>query len=292
MKECRCISDLYVDVQDDRADVDAHKRFRDHVSGCGQCREDFRWYGLTVRALHTLDTVSPPADFMQQLSSRLDRIDSPAYLTYFRNLFSSAPSIPLPVGVVSMALIVFLGFALYNHSVPGGLPWFGYEQASQGPDVRPPRLPGTGMLAKGTDTSAAFPTSPLTQSAVSPRYSTKAHNAVPVDSETLSQVFPTVADRIGADNLTVESRSVDTAVESLKKLLPDLQGRLVEVKPRDRGTVVLGVMIPSKAYADLTSRLINYGAVEAGAGSEVSPPKPTEEDSKNVFLYIRFLPPR
>jgi hypothetical protein len=56
--------------------------------------------------------------------------------------------------------------------------------------------------------------------------------------------------------------------------------------------VVLRVMIPSKAYADLASKLIDYGAVEAGAGPEANPPRPAEDGAQNVYLYIRFLPPR
>jgi hypothetical protein len=278
MKECRCISDLYVEVHDDRADAEADRHFRDHISQCGQCREDFRWYGVTVHALNRLDTIAPPPGFLEQLSLRLDNVDSPAYVTFFRNLFSSAPRLPLPVGFASLAAVIFLGFVLYNPSLTGGLSgfWFGPSHGQ----TASPHTPGTGMLAKdantGTPLQSSMPSSPI-----SPRYSTPAH-------------FPqTVADRLGADNLTVESPSVETAVESFQRLLPTLQGRVMEVKPRDGvGPVVLRVMIPSTAYADLTSKLIDFGAVEAGAGPEVNPPKPAENGAQNVYLYIRFLPPR
>ena len=35
--------------------------------------------------------------------------------------------------------------------------------------------------------------------------------------------YPSIADKIGADNLTVESQSVDEALNSLKKVLPDIK---------------------------------------------------------------------
>ena len=83
--------------------------------------------------------------------------------------------------------------------------------------------------------------------------------------ETLSRSFPTIADRTGADNLTVESPSIDQAVESLKRILPNIQGRLVDENNRGPvGEVVLGVMIPSDAYGNVTTELINHGAVASG----------------------------
>jgi hypothetical protein len=45
-------------------------------------------------------------------------------------------------------------------------------------------------------------------------------------------------------------------------------------------------MIPSKAYAELASKLIDYGAVEAGAGPEVNPKARgrRRERSRHSFL--------
>jgi hypothetical protein len=300
MKECRALSDLYVEIQDDRADEEGYRRFREHISECQPCREEFRWYGLTVQMLNNLDTVAPPADFLGQLSARLDKIDSPSYVTFFRTLFSSAPYIPLPAGIASLALIVVLGFALYNHSVIEALPGFVQGEVSHQAGLRDMDISGKGqsaatrMHAKGTDTTTPqHQPSRMNSSSpavTNPRSSALVLNSGPAEAEAVG--VPTVADKIGADNLTVESPSIDMAVQSLKRFLPDLHGQLVEeVKPGDRGgTVVVGVMIPSKAYADLTSRLINFGAVEAGAGHEVNPPKPIEESPKNVILYIRFRP--
>jgi hypothetical protein len=109
--------------------------------------------------------------------------------------------------------------------------------------------------------------------------------------ETVSRNFPTIADRIGADNLTVESPSIDQAVESLKRILPNIQGRLVDENNRGRvGEVVVGVMIPSDAYGNLTSELINHGAVASGMkDAEAKSPSPTKGEGNNVLLYIRFV---
>jgi hypothetical protein len=102
--------------------------------------------------------------------------------------------------------------------------------------------------------------------------------------------FLTVAERIGGDNLTVESPSVENAVESLKRILPDISGRLVEEKSRDRiGERVLGVLIPSGAYGHLATELVNHGAVQLGAGPDKSTPAPSRAGNNNVILYIRFV---
>jgi hypothetical protein len=101
------------------------------------------------------------------------------------------------------------------------------------------------------------------------------------------RAFRTMADRIGADNLTVESPSVDVAIQSLERMLPNIRGRLVKRMGTANGGVVVGVLIPPQAYESLTTELINHGAVEAGAGEEVNTPLKKEDNS--VLLYIRFV---
>lgn len=295
MKECSRICDLFVEVQDDHVDIESDKIFREHLYQCATCREEFRWYGVTVKALSNLDRVPPPGDFLEQLKFRLDRVDSPSYMEFFKNLFSSAPYMPLPVGMAALAFVAFFSFVLFNNSITEGLPKFGYDlmakQTTTAPSA-PSLMPGPGTA--GAPGYGAWPqdsTPPLSlPSTNQPHYSLATRSSVQSATESTGSVLPTLADRIGADNLTVESASIDSAVESLKKMLPNLQGRVVEMRPSDgSGAIVLGVTIPSGAYADLTSKLINYGAVETGAGSEVTPPKPLEDGRNQVFLYIRFL---
>ena len=99
-----------------------------------------------------------------------------------------------------------------------------------------------------------------------------------------------MVDRIGGDNLTVESPSVDQAVASVKKILPDIDGRLVEEKsPGKVGEKILGVLIPSGAFSNLTTELVNHGAVAVGLGPESSAPAPSKSGPNNVMLYIRFV---
>ena len=107
-------------------------------------------------------------------------------------------------------------------------------------------------------------------------------------STAVSWRFPTVADELGADNLTVESPHIDLALQTLKKILPDIQGKLVDEKFKGvRGETLVGVIIPSNRYGDLATALVNHGAIEVGAQSQESP-APTKVDSGNVRLYIRF----
>jgi len=105
-----------------------------------------------------------------------------------------------------------------------------------------------------------------------------------------SRTLGTVADKLGADNLTVESPRIDIALESLKKMLPHIQGKLVEQRMRGNGGgVVVGVLIPPQAYGPLATELINHGAVEVGAGTEVDPTTPQKKEDNNVLVYIRFV---
>jgi hypothetical protein len=106
--------------------------------------------------------------------------------------------------------------------------------------------------------------------------------------------FPTIADVIGADNLTVESPSIDNAMQSLEKILPNIQGRiqgrLVDEKGRGKpGDVVLAVLIPSASYGHLTTELIKHGAVAVGVGAEDGHLAPSPKEGNNVLLYIRFV---
>lgn len=298
MKECSRICDLFVEVQDDQVDVEAEKNFREHLHYCPTCREEFRWYEVTIKALSTLDQVPPPKDFLEQLRFRLDRVDSPSFTEFFKNIFSSAPYMPLPVGMAALAFVAFFGFILFNSSMEG-LPRLGQDLMAKQTEAAVPApslMPGTetvGAPARGMQGYGTWPQAPTPSlsfpSTNEPRYTMATRSSVPPAIESTGSVLPTLADRIGADNLTVESPSIDMAVESLKKMLPNLQGKVVEMKqPDGSGAIVLGVTIPSAAYPDLTSKLVSYGAVETGAGAEVTPPKPLEDGRNQVFLYIRF----
>jgi hypothetical protein len=278
MSECERISDLFGELHDNQAEGIIEKHAREHLYECSGCREDFKWYGITVQALNRLDRVSPPPDFLTQLNSRLET--SPSFFDFFRNLFVGVPYVPLPVGAAALALIVVTSIALYNNpqiSTP-------IETASVA-QPSPSALPSSGAGRVTADVVSMRPKSiPATTGSMYANQQPGAH-LLP------SYTFPrTVADKIGADNLTVESASIDNAVESLKKLLPGLQGRLVDVQSQhNRGETVLAVVIPSEAYGNLTTELINHGAVAAGATGTAIPQAPAKQDGNNVLLYIRFV---
>jgi hypothetical protein len=104
-------------------------------------------------------------------------------------------------------------------------------------------------------------------------------------------MFPTIADKLGADNLTVESPTIPQALESLKKILPNINGRIVmEDSASGKEGTIVRVLIPPNAYPDLTTTLIEHGALESGAGRGVTPPK-MMKDQGNVLLHIRFVAP-
>jgi hypothetical protein len=303
MSNCKRIGDLYLEVYDDGTDSETDKAFHDHMRHCPECREDFRWYGIAVESLTNLDGVAPPEDFLAQLSLRLDKVESSSsphsssIADFFRSIFSTAPSIPVPVGAAALVLIAAFGFLLYNDSFTEVMPSAG-ERVAQNPGTRASTavssaarpsgaMQAKSMIAQGGTIGALSPELPAPPTGLS-RYSMMS----PQTQSSVPASFPTVADRIGAGNLTVESPSIETAVESLKRLLPNIRGRLVEERAgRGMHELMLRVMIPPNSYSDLTSELINHGAVEAGAGTKANPPRLSPDGGKNVLLYIRFLPP-
>ncbi len=300
MSECERISGLFGDLHEDQVDGETERIVRMHLHGCPGCREDFKWYGLTVQALTSMERVAPPGDFTVRLNARL-RDDPPSsLLDFFRNVLWSVPYVPLPVGVPAVVFIAVVGFIFYNYVPTGMTPSLVshaslYDSSPQsGRLVRmapinagktvPGRMPGSTLVA-ASETNPSAPPSHL------PLLAKSIPNSLGSNIEAESQGFPTIADRIGADNLTVESASVDQAVESLKRILPNIQGRLVDRLNRGRvGEVVVGVMIPSDTYGNLTTELINHGAVAAGMeGSDVGAPSPAKKEGNNVLLYIRFV---
>jgi hypothetical protein len=229
------------------------------------------------------------------VNARLDDLHSPSLLDQIKDYLSSMPYIPLPVGLVAILFLAALGFSVYKQTLIDIVPGFASDkplatthgggaggiQGSKGIGS------GAAYTAEAVSSPLAGPSSP--PSHVSVPFSTNPHS-VPLEMT----AAPTIADRIGADNLTVESPRIDAAVQSVKRLVPDLNGKIVNEDATTRAKEkVLGVMIPSRAYGDLTTELINHGAVEAGAGTGVHPPQKLEggHDS-SVLLHIRFIPSR
>jgi predicted anti-sigma-YlaC factor YlaD len=300
MSECKRISGLFCELHEEHVDGETETVVWKHLGSCPGCREDFKWYGITVRALTNLERVTPPRDFVAQLNARLHDTRSHSFVEFFRNIFSAAPYVPLPVGVSALALVVVTGFVFYNYPTTEMIPSTASSQSFYVPGTRPgsdPRIAAKGVgpvQPQQMQVSTLMPASETTSSSPAghlPLLSKSTPDSLGNNIETVSRNFPTIADRIGADNLTVESPSIDKAIESLKRILPNIQGRLVDEKnPGQVGEVVVGVMIPSDAYGNLTTELINHGAVAAGMNeSEAKALSPAKKDGNNVLLYIRFV---
>lgn len=286
--DCERIADYFGAVYEGDSDTQTEKMVKDHLKSCAVCREDYKWYSVTVQALANLEKIAPPNDFLKQLNARIDKNPSlfQSIFSQIKNLMNSIPTAPVPVGAVSLAFVTVCAFLVYNYT--------------------PPEFSGSGRSGVSLNSSAksgAIAIDPTSRS-VDPRmvasapFSSQAtpfsHAYVPYDgpgrSSTVSWRFPTVADQIGADNLTVESPQIDLALKTLKDILPDIQGKLVDEKfGYAFGEALVGVIIPSSRYGDLTSALVNHGAIEVGAKSrESDSPAPAKVDSRNVRLYIRF----
>ncbi|MBI4963048.1 MAG: zf-HC2 domain-containing protein [Desulfomonile tiedjei] len=300
MSDCDRISALFGDVYDEQMDGESKKVFDQHLHHCPGCREDMKWYGITVRALTNLEQVSPPPNFVAQVNARLQ--SSPAsssFLDFFKNFFSSTPYLPLPAGVAALAFVAVIGIVVYNQQYMEIVPSVAYSGPTQTAAVRSTAearsavggtatLPANQMQVSGVLTQASE-TSPSSPAGTLPLYSMAPPSSFQSNLGIRGESLATIADRMGADNLTVESPSIDIALESLKKILPNIQGQLVDQRTPGNGGVVVGVLIPPSAYGRLTTELINHGAVETGAGSEAQPVAPLKKEGNNVLLYIRFV---
>lgn len=303
MNECKRVRELFLDLCDDLIDVDTKASCHQHMKQCRHCEEEFRWYGLTVQALTTFEPQTPPPDFVAQVRNRLDAARSPSFMEILRRFLPSPPSLPLPVGVAALSLIVVLSFTLYNETpTMMTAPYAGEASLVK---VKPVRegigagSPNAERMLTGDMARSEIPDSSgsiaLPQPSTKPTLLSTAHPKSLTAFSTPSNMLiaPTIADKIGADNLTVESPRIQEAVESLKRILPHIHGRLVQENTNSGlNEVILRIAIPAKAYGKLATELINHGPVEAGAGSEVKPPKRLKEQSDNVELHVRFVQSR
>ncbi|MFC1835079.1 zf-HC2 domain-containing protein [Thermodesulfobacteriota bacterium] len=307
MSECEITSKLFLELHDGDADAQTRAQFNDHLERCPNCREDYECYQIAVKAMNSFEPVSPPPQFLALLSVRLDAVGapSPGFFDTIRSFFATAPRMPLPAGVAALVFVGVLGFYLYDKA-PTNMKWESKPVAVADPASKPVlgKAKSPGLVAKGispasTSSSGMAVLPRPSRPAVAPtpnrlsRYSMPNADSSGGRGRSLMAVEPTVADQIGADNLTVESPYIDKAVESVKRMLPDLHGQIVKENARTSGgEVLLRVVIPTRSYADLTTNLINLGAVEAGAGAEVTPPRVYKKEPSKRVLHIRFIPPR
>lgn len=285
--DCENVSSLYGKIFDGEADDADHKALEDHLRVCSDCKDDYNWYKFSLQALNNLEPVSPPKDFLEQLNKRIQPRSKLTGFKYFvRNFLDSIPQLPVPVGVASLALIAIFAFMIYNNApVDSGLgiaPLGGAKSIAASVE--------SNSAAKVAQSSGETATAPTGSTARLPMIASNLAPAATQVSAMPAWRFPTIADEIGGDNLTVESPRIDLAVESLRKVLPNIQGQIVDERTRNSfGDVMVGVVIPSNKYADLATALINHGSVEAGALQiEGKALVPSKTNSNQLHLYIRF----
>jgi hypothetical protein len=297
MSDCERIVNLFRDFHDKEVEGRGDEEFLSHLHRCPQCSEEFRWYKMAVQALNTLHPVSPSPDFLLRVNARIRaESSSPSVMDFLRNLFSSAPYLPLPAGAAALSLVAVLGFFVYNQTPAEMVQPTSADHSSQQVAAHMPGEAGMVPVGLPADQGKQFVATlprPAAQDPPSfgllPRQTMTTPGPVQGNVHLVSKGIPTTADTIGADNLTVESPRIDMALESLKKILPDIRGRVVEERRPNGKNFVVGVVIPSTAYGHLTTELINHGAVEVGLGQEAASQAPAKKEDNNVLLYIRFV---
>jgi hypothetical protein len=296
MKQCERIGDMFGELHENQLDAEKQNDARNHLCVCERCREDYKWYGITVQALGSLEPVQPPRDFLEQLHSRLySAPPSQSFFDSFRQFFSSVPYLPLPVGVTALTFVVAVSWAVYQNA-PSGVPIPG-SPVAQG--VLSTARSGQ-WSAKGFDVNRAEPKS---RSLASKAYDFPAPSrgfaSAPVSPKvamadrmgTAPQAMWASTNAIGSDRLTVESPSINMAVESLKRVLPHFQGKVVEENNQGGlDEAVLAVTIPPQAWPHLTTELINHGAVAVAPSDEKdSPPRAPTKENNSVLIKIRIV---
>lgn len=294
--DCERIGDLFGELHDQQIDGDMEQSAREHLRNCPCCREEFKWYGITVHALTQLERAKPPENFLEHLRTNLYTTPPPSSVfDAFRNFFSSFPQLPLPVGVTALTCVVAVAWAVYIYTPVGVLPL----EPSQGIARTEPRTlaarppvterqglaPGDARGEAGRVLAKSDQIPPAAQGFV-PYQGTATSKGL----NSSRMILPAGSAIIGSDNLTVESPSMNLAVESLKRALPQIQGRLVEEKIGDGvAETVLAVMIPPQSWPNLTTELINHGAVAVGSNADQSGTASVEKDGRNVLIRIRIV---
>lgn len=329
MKPCERIVDLFYELQETRLDEEQDRSAREHLRHCPVCREEFKWYGLTVQALANLERVTPPAHFTAQLRAKLYATEtSPSFFDSFRQIFTSFPYLPLPVGVTALAFVAAVAFVTYENTpvnlirpaVPSTAERGARSVVSQAAAATVPKSSPVagGTMSKGTTVvempAALAPTPPATADSkpASPqqevRIARSPENALPtplvksqdplalmspkrVAKSPYNAGIPASYGRVGTDTLTVESPRIDQAVESVLRMLPDLHGRVVEQRTTGGilGERVLSVVIPPDSFGSLATELISHGVVDAGPPSDRDVASATETNGRNLVLTIRFV---
>ncbi len=304
MSECERVSDLFGEFHERRLDKQTETSVTRHLDGCPYCKNDYEWYGFTVQTLMSLEKVHPPECLLQQIKTKLHETNqTESVLHFFKHLFTASPYMPLPVGVGALILIVFVGVVIYDRS-PHEVFSEGAQTVARSENPTPAApLPShslstpwhqarsttpwraEGALAKGFLGDHQQSGGHLQQFAMSsPR-------VLEPDRMKGGIIQAPFAQKKEPDNITVQSKSIPVAVDSLKRILPSLQGNLLEEKTEDRiGEIILGVAIPSNAYPKLTSELVNLGALTGEFNPTAPPAVRTSPDGKKVVLYIRFIP--
>ncbi len=270
MNDCKRITNLFGALYDEQLEGEIAEGVRRHLSDCPDCKEEFKWYGFTVQALTCLEEISPPKNFLAQFHARCDTNQPYAFLDSFKNIFSFIPSFPLPVGVTALVIMAVIGVGLYNYD-----PILGLQSAAS---------TYSGPKGEVAPTKGIAPLMARSQEA--PSTNSLAYTPQIARLNTNSSIPKAMQAKIGTDMLTVESASIDQAIASLKRILPGIQGKLVQERNRQLGGAILTVVIPPQAYGDLTTELISHGAVAVGPRNENSS---SSEDAGIMQLNIHFV---
>lgn len=305
MSECDRVSDLFGEFHERRLDKQAETFVTKHLEGCPYCNNEYQWYGLTVQTLMSLDKVNPPDYLLQQIKAKLHETNqSESMLHVVRHFFTSSPYMPLPVGIGALIIIVFVGVVIYDRSphevfsssaqsiaqtqTTASAPVQRMASSSETPWYKEQiqkDFPSRDLISKGFFGSQQGLSGHLQQYAMSsPR--------VMESNQSHRNMYVPLLRATDTGSLTLHSKSIPVAVDSLKRMLPSLDGNLIEEKTEGKvGEITLGVAIPYSAYSKLTSELVNFGAL-AGGADKATPPTETQRglDTNKVVLYIRFIP--
>lgn len=110
--ECSLFQQLLTEFDDGTLDAEIRHDFDKHVALCPECATTLKEFQGTLRALHALDFVMPPADLLPGIHAKLDKSSIlDRILGRWKELDFSV-SVPAAVGTIAIAMIA--GFLVKN----------------------------------------------------------------------------------------------------------------------------------------------------------------------------------
>jgi hypothetical protein len=149
--ECSRINELFSEYLDEVLDDSTRRTVEEHLAACGSCAEELSELRSCLAALGSLDTVTAPGDFLEQVRERIEREEQTSFLGWLKAKLFFPLRVKIPLEVAGLAMAALLVVFIYHEAQQGAVPSPGYA-----PLPSPAPLQTTAPGAEKLDRSAAM----------------------------------------------------------------------------------------------------------------------------------------